>query len=555
MNDKMKNMRKILILLIVCTAFLWSCEGMYDKQEMYEGEIIYPAKYDTVIGHIGYERVEIDLLKSGRVPSEQINLGKAKQTRIEYDDQVITIDSLVSYVNITGLTQSKLYRFRIYTIDQYGNESVPQEIALIPFTSNDLASYAVTPPRIMASPSAAVVDWPNGISSVLLDYYGLKFEYTDKDGNVQSGTRGTDSRFFVGNIEGGKPLEIDMEYKIIPRLNRQPIIDTVVFKNTLTVNTPTGSTVFSPAERDVLTANGVTTFTADGVSDVENLIYPVHANSLQDIFYFPNLKTIDFTGGEIFPMTVLNYNRNDAFKDIGGGEYVPFASKVGDIPEGDKQVLKDYLEAGLLEKVYYYPHTMGLDELLMPYVESGVVELVETPDEILVGNEFQLDGNVQDRNWNIDVTYPATDAPEGEGLENTYKLTLKARSASFVIALPREYKFNAEEYKYLKMKVYAPGKAVFDPPYEKFKCFWTRIMNHMWAFGSNSSFGQEYWELPHYCLSEEALESWTDVTIDLNNAVGKHNRIIVLNIGTEPSMDFNKDIVYYLSNLRFSKEP
>lgn len=549
-------MRNILIVItIACIACLWSCESMYDKQEIYEGEIIYPAKYDTVIGRIGFERVEIDLLKNGRIPSSQINLGKAKQTRIEYDDQVITIDSLVSYVNITGLTQPKLYRFRIYTIDQYGNESVPQEIALIPFTNADLASFAVTPPRIMASPSAAVIDWPNGVSSVLFDYYGLKYEYTDKDGVAQSGERGADSRFFVGNIESGQPLEIDMEYKIIPRLNRQPIIDTVVFRSKLTVNVPTGSTEFSPAERDILTANGVTTFTADGVAEIDKLVYPVHASSLQDIFYFPNLKTIDFTGGEIFPMTVLNYNRNDAVKDIGGGEYFPFASKVGTISEGDKQVLKDFLDAGLLEKVYYYPYTMGLDEILMPYVESGVVEMVETPDEILIGNEFQLDGNVQDRNWNIDVTYPATDAPEGEGLENPYKLTLKARSASFVIALPKEYKFNVEEYRYLKMKVYAPSQETLAAPYDVFKCFWIRVMNHMWAFGGNSNYGQEYWEIENNCLSDDDLENWKDVTVDLNQAVGKHNRIIVLNIGHEPSWALDKDIVYYLSNLRFSKLP
>ena len=126
---------------------MWSCEDMYEKQELYEGEVVYPAKYDTVVGHIGFERVEIDLMSAGRIPSSQIKLGKAKKTKITYDDQEIVIDSLVSWVNITGLTQSKLYRFNITTVDEYGNESVPQEIALIPFTSSDLAGFAVSPPR------------------------------------------------------------------------------------------------------------------------------------------------------------------------------------------------------------------------------------------------------------------------------------------------------------------------------------------------------------------------------------------------------------------------
>src|SRR5690606_4536856 len=120
-------MKNILYLVFAYLILLSSCEDIYDKQAQFEGEIVYPAKYDTIIGHIGFERVEIDLLKAGRIPNTQINLGKAQKTRIEYDEETITIDSLVSHVNITGLNQSKLYRFKIFTIDEFGNESVPQE--------------------------------------------------------------------------------------------------------------------------------------------------------------------------------------------------------------------------------------------------------------------------------------------------------------------------------------------------------------------------------------------------------------------------------------------
>ncbi len=548
-------MRNILLLFIVCTALLWSCESMYDKQEQFEGEIIYPAKYDTVIGYIGYERVEIDLLKAGRVPSERINLGKAQKTRIEYDDQVITIDSLVSYVNITGLTQSKLYRFKIYTIDQYGNESVPQEIALIPFTSNDLASFAVAPPRVMASPSAAVIDWPTGLSSVLMDYYGLKFEYTDKEGVVQSGTRGQNSRFFIGNVEAGEPVELAMEYKIIPKLNRQPILDTVVFKDNLVLNMPTASSEFSPTERDILIANGVTTFTANGVSEITELVYPIHANSLQDIFYFPSLETLDLTGGELFStLPELHYD-NRGFQDVvGGGEYAPFMRKSGNISGGN--TLKDFLEAGLIKKVYYRANTMGLDDILMPYVESGVVELIENPDEVLVDNQFELSGLLQDGNWALDVIYPATDAPAGEGLENIYKLIPRKTSASFVLALPKEYQLNADEYKYLKMMVYMPPKSQLTGEYANFQRLWPRFMNNLWAFGKNSNYGQEYWERSRFTMPDESLGTWSEVVIDVSNAVGKHTRVFVINIGGEPWIDYNPpaDIVYYFANIRFTKE-
>ncbi len=549
-------MRNIILSLIILTAFMWSCEDMYDKQGKYEGEIVYPAKYDTVIGHIGFERVEIDLMKAGRIPSSQITLGKSKKTKITFDDQELLIDSLVSWVNITGLTQSKLYRFHITTVDEYGNESVPQEIALIPFTSSDLEGFAVSPPRVMASPSAAVVDWPNGISSVLMNYYGLKFNYIDKEGNTQSGERGSDSRFFVGNLKTGEAVNIDMEYKIIPIVNRVPILDTVIFSDELTINMPTSSTEFSPTERDILQKNGVTVFTADGVSNIEKLVYPVHANSLQDIFYFPNLKTLDLTGGDLFKLPELAYDRNTIQDVVGGGNYTPCIRKAGNIASGDMQALKDLLEAGILEKIYYYPNSMGLDDLLAPYVESGVVEIMETPQSVLIDNQFHLDGIVQDWNWWLDYEYPATDAPEGDGLENIYKIIPRRTSASFIFALPKEYQFNTVEYKYLKFSIYTPAASDLVGTYEPFKRLWPRIMNNMWAFGGNSNFGQEYWEIPRFYVPDEDLHKWTEITLDLSQAQGRHNRVIVLNIGGEPWVDYNppSDLVYYFANIRFEKE-
>jgi len=549
-------MRNIILSLLILVAFMWSCEDMYEKQEMYEGEVVYPAKYDTVIGYIGFERVEIDLMSAGRIPSSQIKLGKAEKTKITYDDQEIIIDSLVSWVNITGLTQSKLYRFNITTVDAYGNESVPQEIALIPYTNTDLARVAVSPPRVMASPSAAVVDWPNGISSVLMNYYGLKFSYTDKNGETQSGERGEDSRFFVGNLEAGEPVNIDMEYKIVPIVNRTPILDTVIFNDVLNINMPTSSSEFSPAERDILQANGVTVFTADGVSDIEELVYPVHANSLQDIFYFPNLKVLDLTGSDLFKLPELAYDRNTIQDVVGGGDYSPCIRKAGNISSGDQQALKDLLEAGILDKVYYYPHSMGLDDLLAPYVESGVVEMVETPQSVLLDNQFHLDGIVQDWNWWLDYEYPATDAPAGDGLENIYKIIPRRTSASFVFALPKEYQFNVEEYKYLKFSVYTPKESDLVGTYEPFKRLWPRIMNSMWSFGGNSNYGQEYWEIPRFYIPDNELNQWTEITLDLSEAMNRHNRVIVLNIGGEPWVDFNPpvDLVYYFANIRFEKE-
>lgn len=550
-------MKHILISIIVLSALLSSCDDMYKSQAKYEGEIVYPARFDTIVGHVGFERVELDLMKAGRIPSSQIKMGKAKKTIIEYDDQVMTIDSLVSYVNITGLTSNKLYRFKVYTIDEFENKSVPQVIALIPFTTSDYETLQVSAPRVMKSPSAAVVDWPRGISSVLLNYYGLSFEYTDKNGVVKSGVRGSDSRFFISNISAGQSVNIKMSYKIVPRVSNEPILDTVIFKENLILNMPTSSTEFAVTERDILTANGVTVFTADGVSAIEKLVYPVHAGSLQDIFYFPNLKILDLTSSDLFPLPELVYDRNGVRDVIGGGPYIPFIRKAGDISSGNMQSLKDLLENGILTKVYYRPNSMGLDALLAPYILSGIVELVNGPDNVMVPNNFQLDGVVQDNNWKIDITYPATDAPAGVGLENVYKTVLKGTSASFVFVLPKEYQFNIMEYRYLKMKVYAPAKTSFSGEYSPYQRIWTRFMNNLWSFAENSSFGQEYWEFSRdqFWINDADLQTWKDITIDMSNALNRHNRVIVLNIGGEPSLTWPPpvDIVYYFANIRFAK--
>jgi len=551
-------MRHILLSLIILATILSSCEDIYTNQKKYEGEIVYPARFDTIIGHIGFERVEIDLMKAGRIPSRKIKLGKAKKTVIEYEKEVVTIDSLASWVNIKGLTATKLYRFKIYTIDEYNNKSVPQEIALIPYTSSDLEALQVAAPRVMKSPSAAVIDWPRGISSVLMDYVNLTYKYTDKNGAVKSGARDKDSRFFIGNLDAGQTVAIKMNYRIVPKINNQTILDTIALSRDLNISMPTSSSEFAATERNILAANGVSVYTADGVSSIEKLVYPVTVNSLQDIFYFPNLKTLDLTGGSLFKISEQTYDSNGVTDNIGGGEFVPFMRKAGNIEAGNFQALKDLLESGMLKKVYYRPNSMGLDDLLSRYVASGVVELVTGPASVMIPDKFQLDGVVQDGEWRMGVTFPATDAPAGDGLVNIYKTVLKGRSATFVISLPKEYEFNIKEYKYLKFKVYAPAKSIISGTYEPYNRIWFRFMNSLWSFGGDSNFGQQYWacDVDAYKIGDNNLQKWTDITVDLSSALGKHNRVILLNIGGEPSLDWSppSDIVYYFANLRLTKE-
>src|SRR3546814_20852637 len=86
---------------------------------------------------------------------------------------------------------------------------------------------------------------------------------------------------------------------------------------------------------------------------------------------------------------------------------------------------------------------------------------------------------------------------------------MRARDCSFVFALPTEYAYNVEEYKYLKFKVYMPAKSTFAGNYSVYQRLWPRFMNYMWAFRGNSSFGQEYWapSADDFKITDEDLQT------------------------------------------------
>jgi hypothetical protein len=542
-------MKRILFYLSIFLIF--SCDGIYENIEKYSGEIVYPAKFDTIVGYVGYKRVEIELMKAGRVPASQVNMGKAVKTIVEIDGEVAAkYDSLCSWVNIGDLTQLKLYRFKVYTMDEYGNTSVPQEIALTPYTDYEKETLTVPSPRVMASPSAAIVDWPNGISSVLLDYYSLEYEYTDRDGEKINGTRsGNDTRIFVGNIEVGKSIDLKVNYTVVPKSGNQPILDTLNIERVIVLNIPDGNTPFTVIEKDILAANGVSVYTANGVADITKLTYPVHCSSLQDLFYFPNLTELDLTGGALFLTPEKKYDRNGAVSIIGNVPWSPLLSNVNNVAASDYQALKDMLDAGILTKVVYSPNSIGgLDEILAPYVGS-IVELLPTPDDVYISNKYFVDGVTCDNNWQVNHTFPAPNPPAGDGLVDVYQITPVKPSSSFMFALPPEYKYNVKEYPYLKFKVYMPPAADIN---DYFQVLWTRFMNFWWGgFDADSSYGQEYWA-PGYVWMDK-FQEWVDITIPLNDAFNRHNRVIVINIGYEQGRTPNDGLVYYFSNFRLSK--
>lgn len=224
------------------------------------------------------------------------------------------------------------------------------------------------------------------------------------------------------------------------------------------------------------------------------------------------------------------------------------------------QFLVDLLENILVKKVKYIPHSMGIDHLLVPYIEPGVVELVETSPEAYLPIPFFINGGLESAAWRIDLDTKPSTYPVGNDLKNVMKVTLHDRSASLIFKIPTDYQINSELYPYLKFKIYAQDKSFFPGVYDNFRAFWPRFMNRIWGYPSESLFGQELWQLDKTALKlkDDQLEKWVDMVVDISPMKGKHNRVIVINNGGEPAITGGykpaKDIIYHFANFRLSKE-
>ena len=228
---------KYFVIIFVIAAFFASCDGMYDNIEKYASEeTMYPVRYDTIFFASGFERVEIDLLKAGRLPSSRMNM-RASKTIIEVHGEEFPriIDTVASWVNLTGLTQPRVYRVTVFTEDEHGNRSLPMEIEVTPYTTVDLEAIRVTEPRIIATPYSATLFWRN-LNSPLMEFVDMVFEYTDVFNEIQKDS--TDYNFL--DMVNLAPLEIstvDVTYRIRPLFNGEPILDVLPYSQTFSLRT------------------------------------------------------------------------------------------------------------------------------------------------------------------------------------------------------------------------------------------------------------------------------------------------------------------------------
>jgi hypothetical protein len=233
-------MKKIFCIIFVISLILTSCsDDIFDNIKQYAStEKVYVGKCDKADVYVGYKRVEIDLLEVGRVPQDQISIGKATKTIVEYDDQKVVYEGARSWVSVPNLTEQKLYRFTVYYGDDLGNTSIPVTCSAIPYTDYDAAFLDIANPVYAISPTTAEFKWLNGLSSLLADYAGLVYTYTDKDGVVKNETT-EEAIFSAANLPGGVEIPVKVVFSIIPRMDEVPIIDTLTLERNYVVSTNT----------------------------------------------------------------------------------------------------------------------------------------------------------------------------------------------------------------------------------------------------------------------------------------------------------------------------
>jgi hypothetical protein len=233
--------RIIYFLSFVLIAALYSCTGQYDNIDKYAtDETIYVGKFsDDPFIRVGYKRLEIELMGDsiGRAFSDDLYLGKAKRTVVEYDEadgrRIIEFDSVCSWVNIKGLTTAKTYIFTVYAEDEYGNRSTPVEILGKPYTDADFQGIVFPQPRVIAAPTTVEFAWENevseGLSSPLYKFVELIYSYVDSDNNTVSGkvTAKDVPSFSIRNLSVGDSTSVILNCRIIPIMDRALILDTL----------------------------------------------------------------------------------------------------------------------------------------------------------------------------------------------------------------------------------------------------------------------------------------------------------------------------------------
>ncbi|MDR3309409.1 MAG: hypothetical protein LBS80_05600 [Tannerella sp.] len=349
-------MKKLFLLsaAFFFLAFLGCSEDAYDNIRKYvTAEVIYSEKFDTISAAIGFERVEIYLTQAGRSDSLKYTPVKAQKTIVEYDGQTVEYDGMRTWLSVVNLDKAKLYRFKVYTIDHAGNQSVPLEISKIPFTKEDRDAIRVSDPKTILSPWGVSLSWPSLISTSMWNFTECEYSFRDKDGQTVNGTMDAEMeaannlRFDATNLSPGSIVEVGFNINVVPLIDDEQILDTVTFSQKIELQVPT-----TDEYGQYLTSREIASWSNDGVQMTINWKpvsdYTMTATTLTYKDYsdpsnpVERVLTIDNATLET-PLPGLIYQRFEvysAYEPLGGGGTIVESKITSILPEfADKSAM------------------------------------------------------------------------------------------------------------------------------------------------------------------------------------------------------------------------
>jgi hypothetical protein len=250
-------MKKIInsIVFALALPFVACDDGQFQgAEDMWDRDVVYSSKITYVTPVVGFERLKLFLYKmepartdastgwvASSKPLTQIYLANARKIVVKYDDVTLVYDEIADTVVVPGLTQKRLYRFNVYTMDAYGNLSVPATATGIPYVQSNVDGLIYDADTTVTYPSRGAVSirWPRGINND--DYVGMSvtYTYTDQSGTPVEGYSAASIPIArLTNLRPGSTVTVHLKIMVVPFVNKNLIIDEVPLETDIEVVVP-----------------------------------------------------------------------------------------------------------------------------------------------------------------------------------------------------------------------------------------------------------------------------------------------------------------------------
>jgi hypothetical protein len=141
---------------------------------MDKGETVYAAKVDSVAGHAGYKKVEVEIHINGR---------KIDTVKVYWNDYQNLVDVPVNnapgmYPVVIPNLNEQAYIFQLVSIDSYGNKSLPVEMSVEVFGDNRISllrSRNIASAELSPATGEVTVKWGAAVENST----GCRLAYTN----------------------------------------------------------------------------------------------------------------------------------------------------------------------------------------------------------------------------------------------------------------------------------------------------------------------------------------------------------------------------------------